>query len=277
MMRNVISARMRAGVLAVAVMAVLMASPAAAASGDADFQLDIGVTTTLTPAFPAIPNGGTVTINSLNFLVGFRVRLIPAQPESATLRVVLSDGLSWGADKPATTANCTGTAMTAECNTMPIRSDPAGDTEEHFGWDVVAAKFGRYKVKAEITSGSAPDPNLANNSASVTVVVAKFSGGGSRAPSASVARLTPAHPKAGSLVSATVRISADGPPVRPQALRCTGTVGRAKLGGTPRAASGSATCLYRPPLSARGKALHGVISFTVRSTKFVRRFSARLG
>jgi hypothetical protein len=276
-MRIVTRAGARAVILAVAVTAAVIASPSAAAPADADFQVDIGIAMTFGQGpFPAIPNGGTATVYDLNFLAGVRVTLIPAQPESSTLRVELADGLSWGADKPATTANCTGTATTAECNTMPFRSDPAGDTEEHFGWNVVAAKLGRYTVKAAITGGSTPDPNLSNNSASVTVVVAKFSVGGG-ATTASKAKVSPAHPTAGSLVSATVRIIAAGPPVRPRALRCTGNLGRAKLSGTPRARSGTATCLYRPPHSAKGKTLRGVVSFTVGSTKFARRFSVRLG
>jgi hypothetical protein len=277
MMRIVTISKAAVGVLAVAAIGVLMASTAGAAPTDADFQVDIGIATTFgNSAFPAIPNGGTARVTSRNFLVGARVRLIPAQSASATMRLELSDGLGWGADNPAATANCTGTATTAECLTMPIRPDPAGDTEEHFGWNVVASQFGRYTVKAQIVGTSTPDPALSNNVASITVVVAEFTGGGSGSTTASAVKIRPTTPKAGSVVSATVRISADGPPVRPTALRCTGTLSGAKLASTRRAGFGAATCLYRPPSSARGKTLRGAISFSVRSQKFLRRFSTKL-
>jgi hypothetical protein len=278
MMRIVTSGEVTAGVLAVATTCVLMASTAGAAPTNADFEVDIGIATTFgTSAFPAIANGGTATVTSRNFLVGVRVRLIPAQSASATMQLQLLDGLSWGADNPAATANCTGTTTTAECQTMPIRPDPAGDTEEHFGWNVVASHFGRYTVKAQIAGTSTPDPVLSNNVASVTVVVAEFTGVGGRSTTASTVKITPTKPKAGSLVSATVRIVADGPPIRPSALRCTGTLLGAKMVSTPRAGFGTATCLYRPPSSVRGKTLRGVISFSVRNQKFVRRFSTKLG
>jgi hypothetical protein len=132
-------------------------------------------------------------------------------------------------------------------------------------------------VKAQITGTSMTDPALSNNVAAVTVVIEEFIGGGTRATTASTVEITPTKPKAGSLVSATVRIIADGPPIRPRALRCTGTLGGTRLGTTPRAGSGTATCLYRPPSSARGKTLRGAISFAVRSQKFTRRFSTKLG
>ncbi len=264
--------------LVIAATLALTGPTARAAPSEADFQIDIGIATTFgTSAFPAVPNGGTATVASRDFLVGVRVRLIPAQSESATMRLELSDGLTWGADNPTATANCTGTTRTAECQTMPIRPDPAGDTEEHFGWNVVASRLGRFTVKAEIVAGSTPDPVLANNAASVAVIVAEFTGVGSGSVTAGGARITPARPKAGSIVSAAVRVLADGPPVRPTAVKCTGTLARSKLDGTPHAGRGTATCTYHPPRSAKGKTLRGTISFKVRTKGFMRRFSVRLG
>ena len=133
-------------------------------------------------------------------------------------------------------------------------------------------------VRAEITQASTPDPNLANNSASVTVVVAPAppSGGGTVKVAAGAARLSPAKPKAGGTVKATVRVTANGAPVRPSGLACKGTIGSAKAKATKKAAVGSATCSYRTPKSAKGKTLRGSVSFTARGKKFTKRFSAKL-
>jgi hypothetical protein len=97
------------------------------------------------------------------------------------------------------------------------------------------------------------------------------------AATAGAVKLIPAKPKAGSLVSASVRVTAGGAPVRPTGIACAGTIGTAKLKGTGKATSGSATCSYRPPKSAKGKTLRGTVSFRARGTKFTRKFSARLG
>ena len=94
--------------------------------------------------------------------------------------------------------------------------------------------------------------------------------------SAGAAKLTPAKPKAGSLVTASVRVTAGGAPIRPtaspasDARRSEGTAHR-EPHGQPR------SCRYRTSKAAKGKTLTGSVSFTARGKKFTKRFSARLG
>jgi hypothetical protein len=78
-------------------------------------------------------------------------------------------------------------------------------------------------------------------------------------------------------VSVTVHVAGGGAPVKPTAVTCAATIGTKKLRGRPRAAKGSASCRYATPGSAKGKRLHGTISFTSRGTKITRRFATRLG
>jgi subtilisin family serine protease len=93
---------------------------------------------------------------------------------------------------------------------------------------------------------------------------------------AGVAKVAPAKPKAGRAVTATVRVTAGGAPVRPTKVACTGSIGKAKLKGKPRAAAGSAKCGYKTPRAAKGKRLKGSVSFTARGKRFTKRFSIRL-
>ncbi len=65
--------------------------------------------------------------------------------------------------------------------------------------------------------------------------------------------------------------------MKPTAVACAGSIGGAKLKGTPNAARGTATCSYRTPKSGKGKTLRGSVSFTAGGTDFTKRFSARLG
>jgi hypothetical protein len=80
----------------------------------------------------------------------------------------------------------------------------------------------------------------------------------------------------GYVVTASVEFFTRGPSRRPTALKCAGTLGGEPLRGTPRATKGKATCLYRAPLSARGKTLRGTMSFVVSGERYVRHFSRRL-
>jgi hypothetical protein len=73
-----------------------------------------------------------------------------------------------------------------------------------------------------------------------------------------------------------VRVTAGGAPVRPTKVACTGSIGKAKLKGKPRAAAGSAKCGYKTPRAAKGKRLKGSVSFTARGKRFTKRFSIRL-
>jgi hypothetical protein len=117
------------------------------------------------------PNGGTVTVTSLNFAAGVDVSLITALPASAKVRLTLPAGLTWGNDLPDPTESCTSTPSTGECQTPPLEPI-TGRNSVGWGWDVVAARTGSYALQAEIVSASEPDPEPSNNRASVTVVVA---------------------------------------------------------------------------------------------------------
>ena len=193
------------------------------------------------------------------------------------MRFELSEGLRWGTDEPDPTEQCTSTPSTGVCQTLPL-APIGGQSGFGWSWQIVAERTGSYVLRAEIIEASDSDPVAANNTSVVTVVVSETTPpptpGSVRA---GAAKLTPAKPKAGSTVVASVRMTAGSSPVRPGAVRCTGTAGAAKLKGTGRAGNGSATCTYRTPRSAKGKMLRGAVSFTAVDARFTRRFSAKLG
>jgi hypothetical protein len=269
--------RTAATIAALGAAVAVLATTAGAAPSAVDIQIDMIVGSSVRTGRP-VPNGGTVTVTSLNFSAGMDVNLITAQPGAAKARIVLPDGLTWGADAPDPTESCTSTASTGECTT-PTLEPITGRSGVGWGWDVVAARTGSYVLRAEIVSASEPDPEPSNNTASVTVVVAEAApppptSGGARV---GAAKLSPAKPKAGSTVVASVRMTAGGNPTRPSGVTCTGTAGAAKLRGVGRAGNGSATCTYRTPKSAKGKLLRGAVSFTADGARYTKRFSARLG
>lgn len=221
-----------------------------------------------------------MTIGRLDFWAGPGVELITPQAATATIRFELADGLSWGADAPDPTEQCTSTPSSGECRASlePI----TGRTGVGWAFNVVAARPGTYVLRAEIVQASDSDPNPANDTAMVTVVVTEpgtsgGGGGGSPVIRASPVRLTPARPRAGSVVVAFVRVTSGANPARPSAVRCAGTTGGSRLRGVARARAGSATCTYRTPRSARGKLLRGAVSFTADGQRITRRFQARLG
>jgi hypothetical protein len=153
-------------------------------------------------------------------------------------------------------------------------------------WDVVAERPGVY----EITASAEPtelDPNLSNNTDTSRFEVTPASappaggggsgGGGSASATAGAARLTPAKPRAGATVAATVRVTAGGAVIRPSGVACTASIGTTRLKGMPKAARGAATCTFRTPTAAKGKSLRGSVDFTARGQRFTKRFSATLG
>ena len=254
--------------------AILLAAPAAAAPTAAD--LLVLVTAGTARQAPVIPNNGTTSIASLSFRAGAVVDNDGGEETTARLRFVLPDGVRFGTDLPDPSESCTTDGRTAECQTpVLIGTEPSRRTSG-WDWDIIAERPGSYVFRAEITQASVTDPNASNNSASATVVV-------SVAPppvptvSASAVRLAPARPKAGSAVTATVRVSVDDIAVRPSAVACTGAIGGMKVRGTPRAGSGTAACIYRPPRAAKGKTLRGTVAFTAGGKRLAKRFSARLG
>ena len=259
-------------VAAIAGLLALGTAPAAAAPATADFQVFVTAGTTVEQV---VPNGGATAVNSLGFKAGAIVDNNGGDEATARLRFTLPDGLRFGRDAPDPTESCIGTASTAECQTpLTIGTDPSRRSTG-WAWDIVADRAGRYVLQAEITQTSGPDPDLSSNTASATVVVTEQTSPAT--VTASTVKLTPAKPKAGLLVSATVRVTADGTPLRPIGIACAGTIGSAKLKGAGKAGSGTATCAYRTPRSAKGKRLRGTLTFSASGTRVLRRFSAKLG
>lgn len=224
-------------------------------------------------------SGSTVTVSSTNIRLG--VQLLSNGPEAASgsFRLELPSGVRWETPPPAS-EGCSGDAVVT-CDTgEPIPPPPPAATG--FGWNlgaVIAPGPGTYAFRVEISASSATDPDTTNNAIIVNVAVQPTGGGGggSAAAIASAAKVTPAKPKAGATVVATVRVTAGGAPVRPKAVACRATLGGGTLRGTPRAASGRATCAYRTPKGAKGRTLKGAVSFSAREKRFTKRFSAKLG
>ena len=260
--------------------ALLTVTSASAVPTAANLQVSILVGTgSIATRPPTIPNGGTANVPVLDFIAGFAVN--NAGPDVATVKAQLElpAGLRWGADGPDPSEDCT-EALTTVCQ-VALGNAPGSNPPQDsaWGWNVVADAPGSYTVKAQIVESSTSDPNAADNSTTVTVVV-------TQPPppppppakaTASAVKLSPAKPKAGSLVSATVRVTAGGQPVKPTGLSCTGVLAGAKIKGTPKAASGTASCRYRTSKSAKGKTLRGKMSFSARGTKFTKSFAAKLG
>lgn len=227
------------------------------------------------------------TTTGLSFQIVVAVESTSGVQQSITIRIGLPDGLRWGTDAPDPTEGCTGTAP-AICATK-MQPNEVGTIGAGKVWDVVADRPGVYEITASVES-TEPDPDMSNNTDTFRFEVLQptsgegdtggggSGGGGSGvAATAGAVKLTPAKPKAGSLVTATVRVAAGGAAVRPTRLTCAAAIGSAKLKGTGRTARGSAACVYRTPKAAKGKTFRGSVSFIARATKFTKRFSARLG
>lgn len=266
-------------VLAATVVAVIAttlgAASAPAAPANADFLVFV---TAGTAVEQVIPNGGSAGVTSLNFKAGVIIDNDGGEEATATVRFTLPEGLRFGSDAPDPSESCTATVRTADCNTLlTIGTDPSRRSVA-WRWDIVADRGGSYVLGAEITQTSVSDPDLSSNRSSATVVVTAPPAGDKPATvSASPVRLAPTKPRAGSKVAATVRVTLGGTPVRPTLVTCSGSTGGAKSAATPRAVLGSATCVYRPPGNASGKTLRGAVSFTVRGTRFTKRFAVKLG
>jgi hypothetical protein len=89
-------------------------------------------------------------------------------------------------------------------------------------------------------------------------------------------KLTPARRKAGSAFVATSVVTADGEPVRPSKVSCTGMLAGKKLTGKGSVSLGKASCRYATPKSAKGKTLAGSMKITARDKTITKRFSTRL-
>lgn len=246
---------------------VLATSGSAAPAAD-----DVNVVVVLWKSGRPVPEARAAPPFKLEFAMGAAGGVIQRVSMSASLPA----GLSWGTDGPDSDEGCQGTAP-AVC-TQELAVGGAGTVGGGWLWDVVADRPGQYEVTASITP-TEPDPNPSNNSHTLRFeVVAPASTPPAIARTvASAVKLAPPRPKAGSVVTATVRVSRDGVAVQPTRVSCTASIGTAKVKGTTRAASGTAACSYRTASSAKGRTLKGSVAFTAGGQRFARRFSTKLG
>jgi len=226
------------------------------------------------------PNGATAQ-TKLSFVGGPGLDLINPEAATPAVRFTLPPGISFGGhDLPDSSEGCTATQSTATCSwhLEPI----AGRNSINWGWDLVAASPGTYLLTAELVD---MDADSSNNRATLTVVAndspatggGAGGGGAGSAAAASAVKLSPVKPKAGSTLVASVRVTKGGSPVRPTGIGCAASIGRTKLRGAPRSASGVASCLFKTPKSAKAKQLTGSVSFRAGGSSFAKRFAARLG
>jgi hypothetical protein len=271
--------------LAIAVGCVTAACAASVAGGaPAAVDLEVNVGAAVTNSRPVlVANGSTVTVTSRTFYVFVDVSLIAPAAAKGTVRAELGPSLSWGRDGPDPGEQCVGTATAGVCEIGDLQPI-AGQSSSGWFWDVVAPQNGAYTFGAALTSTSDTDTDLSNNASAITIVVSEAQGGGggggggsAAAARASSVKLSPAAPKAGSRVVASVRVTKGGSPIRPTGVTCKGTIGGTKVKGGPRAASGVASCLFKTARSAKGKSLAGSISFRAGGSAFTKRFAVRLG
>ena len=150
---------------------------------------------------------------------------------------------------------------------------PAGADGDVGRLSLVADAPGSYTVKAAFVRLDVDDPNLANNSASLTITAVAAAS----ALKASGFALAPARPKAGTMFRASIAlVDATGVRVVPSSVACSGRVGRAAVPAKPSVAGGRAVCTFAPPAGARGKALSGSIRATAKGVSVTYVFAVRL-
>ncbi|MDX6410003.1 MAG: hypothetical protein QOE13_3074 [Gaiellaceae bacterium] len=264
-------------VILVAPSAVATAAPAARAVASVSVNITVDQALASRQSNPTIvPNGGTKTLPKLGFVAGGVVTSVGPDPVGVHMRFELPPGLHWGADAPDPSENCVGTATVGDCRT-PADLDPnqfRGDAG--WIWNVVADAPGSYVLKAEILETSTPDTDPTDNSSSVTVVITGSSNGGASGVATGAVKLSPAAPRAGSVVVARVRVTSAGSPTRPTKLACSAKAGAVAIPGSARATVGTATCVLRTRKSMSGKTLRGTLTFTAGGTRIVKHFAAKL-
>jgi hypothetical protein len=255
--------------VACACTAVVAAASTGRSTAD-DLEIAVGLEF-VDSASPGVTKG-------LDFRIFVLVSSASGIEQDITVRIELPSGLRWGTDGPDPTEGCSGTAP-ATCTGHIVRN-PVGTVEGGWVWDVVAERAGTYAITASVDANE-PDPDPSNNRFAYRVEVRQpTAGGGGRtggsAVVASAVRTSPTRPRAGTTVTAAVRVSAGGVAVRPTRVSCTATIGRAKVAGAPSAQPGAAVCRYRTPRAAKGATLRGAVAFTARGTRMTRRFAVAL-
>jgi hypothetical protein len=201
-------------------------------------------------------------------------------PAPVTVDLKSSPALQLGTPASGSAGTCSGTS---ELICSGALNQTAGGTYALWSWRVISAEPGDYVITASATSPEA-DPDLSNNSRAFAFRVAQpisgggggGGGGGSSSFTASRAKLSPARPKAGASVVATVRVTKDGSAVRPSRVKCAAKAGTTTLKGKAKAAMGSASCTFKTPASAKGKSLRGTVTVSALGKTIRRTFSAGL-
>ncbi len=259
---------MRAPVLlGVTLAALVVLAPASARPTDNDVSVQVGLGTL-----------GTLESRTTTVTPDFSLSVIVAGSAVApiTVTITLPTGLRWIA--PPSAAEGCSTTDKAVC-TGSLKSEALGGTFAFWAWRVHADQPGTCAITGSVTAAD-PDPDLSNNATTFTLQVLASPGGGGGGGGASVSassvKLSPRSPKAGSAVVASVRVTRGGSPLRPSRVACSATVGKTKVKGGPKAASGVASCLFKTPAGAKGKTLAGSVSFGAGGQRFTKRFSAKL-
>jgi hypothetical protein len=233
-------------------------------------------------------HNSTATTTGPNFQIEVEIETTTGVEQPIVVRTTLPPGLRWGADAPDPSEDCI-TANPAICTTRTKRNE-VGTVGAGWFWDVVADGPGVYEITAAVEP-SERDPDLSNNTDTFRVEVVSAPGGGSgggsggggsggggvAAASVSAIKLSPARPKAGSTLVASVRVTRGGAPIRPVGVSCAAAIGGQKLKGAGKAASGVASCLFKTPKSSKDKTLAGAIALRAGGQRFTKRFSVRLG
>ena len=214
-----------------------------------------------------------------NFSLAVVVESTRGADEVVTVRIGLPSGLHWGTNGPDASEGCAGDSPSVCSRKLAVSQ--GGGFSAHWDWSVVATQPGNYEITATV-EGEQEDPDTSNNTSTVRfeVVAGGVSGGGgsgSSAAKASAVKLSPTKPKAGSTLVASVRVTQGGSPIRPAGISCAASFGGAKVKGGAKAASGLASCLFKTPKSAKGKAMTGSIAFRAGGTAFTKRFATTLG
>lgn len=226
------------------------------------------------------------TTASLNFQIAVQVESTSGVGQEVTIRIGLPEGLHWGDSRSKTAqSSCTGVAP-AVC-TVTLQGSLAGAGYSQFWWwSVVADRYGTYEVTGTVET-TEPDPNLANNTDTLRFEIVQpttgggsggggSGGGGVAALRVGTVKLSPAKPKAGSTLVASVRVTRGGSSVRPSGIACAASIGKAKVKGKGKGRSGLASCRFKTPKSGKHKKLAGSISFRAGGESFSKRFSTRL-
>lgn len=251
---------------ALALLAVPAAQPANERATDDDVSLGILL----------VRNGQVVpdtTTRGLSFGLGFWVNDTATHLQDVTLTLTLPSGLHWGNKAPDAADGCSSSSAPVSC-TGPLRRNEAGAVDALWIWDVVADHTGTFVVTATVNP-SEPDPNPANNTATFQFDVAAAPTTPttpSNAAEASAVTVQPSRPRAGTTLSASVRVQGG----RPTNIRCVASVGLVGLVGSGATTTMTATCRFRTPHTAAGKMLRGTISLKVGASAFSRHFSTRL-